>query len=84
MSTDRIGVCQSNPHYWQHKGKPVFLIGGSDGDNLFNHSDLWSNLDTDPFEPARTAAADSDDDVTLTAPGWQPWMGLVERSNAAR
>jgi hypothetical protein len=26
---------QDNPRYWQYKGEPVLLIGGSDDDNLF-------------------------------------------------
>ena len=24
-----------NPFYWQYRGKPIVLIGGSDMDNLF-------------------------------------------------
>ncbi len=42
----RIGWCRStgddsirpyveNPRYWQYRGKPVMLLGGSDDDNLF-------------------------------------------------
>jgi len=41
----RIKVYAGNPWYWQYKGRPVLLLGGSDEDNLFNHPHLWSNLD---------------------------------------
>ncbi|TVQ02501.1 MAG: hypothetical protein EA359_11705 [Balneolaceae bacterium] len=34
---DRIQPYPSNPYYWQYKGEPVLLIGGSWQDNLFNH-----------------------------------------------
>jgi hypothetical protein len=35
--SDRNGICPyvSNPFYWQYKGEPIVLIGGSDMDNLF-------------------------------------------------
>jgi len=37
-STDgRIRPYPQNPYYWQYKGKPVLLLGGSWQDNLFNH-----------------------------------------------
>lgn len=32
-----------NPGYWQFKGKPVLLLGGSSDDNLFQHS--YNGLD---------------------------------------
>ena len=32
---DRIQPYAKNPFYWQHNGKPVLLLGGSDDDNLF-------------------------------------------------
>jgi len=32
---DRIQPYAKNPRYWQYKGKPVLLLGGSDDDNLF-------------------------------------------------
>ncbi len=32
---DRIQPWTENPYYWQYKGEPVLLIGGSDDDNLF-------------------------------------------------
>jgi hypothetical protein len=34
-----------NPHYWQYKGEPVLLIGGSVEDNLFQIPDLEEHLD---------------------------------------
>lgn len=33
----RIRPHADNPYYWQYKGKPVLLLGGSWQDNLFNH-----------------------------------------------
>ena len=38
--SDRIRPYAENPHYWQYKGQPVLLLGGSDQDNLFNHPDI--------------------------------------------
>ncbi len=40
MTDERIQVWPDNPWYWQYKGKPVLLLGGSDEDNLFNHPEL--------------------------------------------
>lgn len=34
---DRIRPLPENSYYWQYKGKPAMLIGGSWQDNLFNH-----------------------------------------------
>jgi len=34
-NNDRIQPCRKNPRYWQFKGKPALLLGGSDDDNLF-------------------------------------------------
>jgi hypothetical protein len=47
-STDdgRIKVYSGNPHYWEYKGEPLLLLGGSDEDNLFNNPELM----TDNFE----------------------------------
>jgi hypothetical protein len=42
---DRIQVYQENPRYWQYKGKPVLLLGGSKDDNLFQIPDLKEHLD---------------------------------------
>ncbi len=36
----RIQPWTEDPFYWQYKGRPVLLLGGSDQDNLFNHPDL--------------------------------------------
>lgn len=46
-SKDRIRPYTENPYYWQYKGKPVLLLGGSDDDNLFQWSekDLVAQLD---------------------------------------
>jgi hypothetical protein len=38
--TDSLRPYSGNPFYWQYKGKPVLLLGGTDQDNLFNHPDL--------------------------------------------
>ena len=34
-SDNRIKPWAENGFYWQYKGKPVLLLGGSDDDNLF-------------------------------------------------
>lgn len=34
-SSDRIQPYRENPFYWQYKGKPVLLLGGTDDHNLF-------------------------------------------------
>lgn len=34
-----------NPWYWQYKGKPVLLLGGSKDDNLFQIPDLRDHLE---------------------------------------
>jgi hypothetical protein len=45
--TERIQPYAKNPYYWQYKGEPVLLLGGSREDNLFNHPDgLTKHLDT--------------------------------------
>lgn len=33
--TEAIRPWTDNPRYWQHKGRPTLLVGGSDDDNLF-------------------------------------------------
>lgn len=44
---DRIQPYADNPFYWQYKGEPVLLVGGSRDDNLFNHVEgLTEHLDT--------------------------------------
>ncbi len=42
---DGIDIYAANPRYWQYKGKPVMLIGGSKDDNLFQIPDLKEQLD---------------------------------------
>jgi hypothetical protein len=36
----RIKPWTENPRYWQFKGRPVLLLGGSDQDNPFNHPNI--------------------------------------------
>ncbi len=45
--SNRIRPFVENPAYWQYKGEPVVLIGGSDDDNLFqwDESKLREQLD---------------------------------------
>jgi hypothetical protein len=42
---DRIRPYAANPWYWQYKGKPILLLGGSKDDNLFQIPDLKEHLD---------------------------------------
>jgi len=42
---DRIQPYSRNPFYWQYKGEPVLLLGGSVEDNLFQIPDLEEHLD---------------------------------------
>ena len=37
LNPDRIKPYSDNPYYWQYREEPIFLIGGSWQDNLFNH-----------------------------------------------
>lgn len=37
QADDSIRPYANNPYYWQYKGAPVLLLGGSWQDNLFNH-----------------------------------------------
>lgn len=41
----RIGPWARNPWYWEYKGAPVLLLGGSKDDNLFQIPDLEAHLD---------------------------------------
>lgn len=43
---NRIQPYHDNPSYWQYKGKPVLLIGGSKNDNLFQNIDVNDHLDS--------------------------------------
>lgn len=42
---NRIQPCPRNPFYWQYRGRPVLLLGGSQEDNLFQVSGLEQHLD---------------------------------------
>jgi hypothetical protein len=42
---DRIQPWVDDPRYWQYKGEPVLLLGGSKDDNLFQIPDLKEHLD---------------------------------------
>jgi len=42
---NRIQPWSKNSHYWQYKGRPVLLLGGSKDDNLFQIPDLKEHLD---------------------------------------
>ena len=44
-ASDRICPYEGNPRYWQHKGRPVLLLGGSKDDSLFQIPDLKEHLD---------------------------------------
>jgi len=43
--SDRIQPYAKNPRYWQYKGRPVLLLGGSKDDNLFQVPGLREHLD---------------------------------------
>ncbi len=36
----RIKPWSEDSRYWQYKGEPILLLGGSDQDNLFNHPNI--------------------------------------------
>jgi len=42
---DHIQPYQQNSYYWQYKGEPVMLLGGTDDDNLFQIPNLKEHLD---------------------------------------
>jgi hypothetical protein len=42
---DRIQPYSQNPRYWQYKGRPVMLLGGSQTDHIFLHEGLEAHLD---------------------------------------
>jgi hypothetical protein len=43
--SDDIRPYEENPRYWQYKGKPVLLLGGTCDDNLFQLDKLEAHLD---------------------------------------
>jgi hypothetical protein len=42
---NRIQPRSQNQRYWQYKGQPLLLLGGSKDDNLFQIPDLKEHLD---------------------------------------
>ncbi|MEZ6080320.1 MAG: hypothetical protein R3C56_33015 [Pirellulaceae bacterium] len=44
-NADRIQPWSENPRYWQFRGEPVMLLGGSNTDHLFLLDDLKAHLD---------------------------------------
>ncbi len=42
---ERIRIYSENPRYWEYRGEPVVLIGGSVEDNLFQIPNLEEHLD---------------------------------------
>lgn len=44
-NAQRIQPYTQNPRYWQYKGQPVMLLGGSKTDHIFLLEDLESHLD---------------------------------------
>jgi len=42
---NRIRPYEKNPRYWQYRGKPVLLLGGSKTDHIFLLEDLETHLD---------------------------------------
>ncbi len=44
-NASRIKPYSNNPRYWQYKGEPVLLLGGSKDDSLFQIPDLKEHLD---------------------------------------
>jgi hypothetical protein len=47
QGSDQIQPWETNPSYWQYKGVPLLLLGGSDDDNLFQwpEENLRQHLD---------------------------------------
>jgi len=45
QDSDRIQPYQDNMRYWQYKGQPVMLLGGSETDHIFLWEDLKEHLD---------------------------------------
>ena len=45
MIKERIQIYTENRRYWQYKGEPILLIGGSVEDNLFQIPDLKEHLE---------------------------------------
>jgi len=45
QNADRIKPYRDNPKYWQYKGEPILLLGGSKTDHIFLAEDLKEHLD---------------------------------------
>ena len=45
QSDNRIQPYEADPRYWQYKGKPVLLLGGSETDHIFLLEGLKEHLD---------------------------------------
>lgn len=45
MKTSYLQPYSENPRYWEYKGQPVLLLGGSKNDNLFQSQNLKEHLD---------------------------------------
>lgn len=45
VSQSGIDISKDYPQYWEYKGEPVLLLGGSDEDNLFQLTHLEQQLD---------------------------------------
>lgn len=43
QADEAIEIFSQNPFYWQYKGEPILLRGGSKEDNLFNHPEGLKN-----------------------------------------
>jgi hypothetical protein len=46
QSNQHVQPYKRNPSYWQYKGQPVLLVGGTRDDNLFQIENLKSHLDS--------------------------------------
>jgi hypothetical protein len=44
ISEDCIQPWPENPHYWQYKGQPILLVGGSVEDNLYQIPNIEEHL----------------------------------------
>jgi hypothetical protein len=53
---DGLQPYAKNPRYWQYKGQPVLLLGGSKDDNLFQIPGLQAHLNELRAAGATTSA----------------------------
>ena len=47
VADDGLRPYEENPSYWQYRGEPVLLLGGSDDDNLFQLPNLEAHLEAE-------------------------------------